>query len=157
MNPNDPLNQLADIHLPQAISAWPPAYGWWLLAAAIIVATSLSIRWFLTRRRNNRYKVEANSILAQIQQQFQSDNNNLAALEAINRLLKQTCMTRYGRHETAGLSGDAWLAFLDETGDTKDFSKGPGRSLTYTLYTPNPVAPIEELIQITQQWITKQR
>ena len=156
MNPNDPLSQLADIHLPPAISQWPPAYGWWLLVCSLLVIITLAIRWFIVHRRKKQYKVEATSILVNIKQQFQADNDNLAALEAINSLLKQTCMTHYGRHETAGLSGDAWLAFLDNTGGTKDFSKGPGRSLTYTLYTPNPVAPIEELIEITKKWITKQ-
>jgi len=156
LNPNDPLSQLADIHLPPAISQWPPAYGWWLLVCSLLIVIILGIRWLLIHRRKKQYKVEATSILANIKQQFQSDNDNLAALEAINSLLKQTCMTHYGRHETAGLSGDAWLSFLDNTGVTKDFSKGPGRSLTYTLYTPNPIAPIDELIEITKKWITKQ-
>ncbi|MBV1921671.1 MAG: DUF4381 domain-containing protein [Pseudomonadales bacterium] len=156
MNPNDPLSQLADIHLPPTVSQWPPAYGWWLLACALLIAFTLAIRWFQIHRRKKQYKMEAISTLNNIQQQFQSDDNNLTALEAINSLLKQTCMTHYGRHETAGLSGDAWLSFLDSTGNTKDFSKGPGRSLTYTLYTPNPIAPIAELIDITKKWITKQ-
>jgi len=156
LNPSDSLSQLADIHLPPTISQWPPAYGWWLLACALLILIAVGIRWLLISHRKKQYKVEATSVLNNIKQQFQSDNNNLAALEAINSLLKQTCMTHYGRHETAGLSGDAWLAFLDNTGNTKDFSKGPGRSLTYTLYTPNPVAPVEELIEITKKWITKQ-
>jgi len=156
LNPNDPLSQIADIHLPPTISQWPPAYGWWLLVCTLLILTILGIRWFLNYRRKRQYKVEATAALAGIQQQFQSDKNSLAALEAINSLLKQTCMTHYGRNETAGLSGDAWLSFLDSTGNTKDFSKGPGRSLTYTLYTPNPIAPIDELIDITKKWITKQ-
>ncbi|MBV1912177.1 MAG: DUF4381 domain-containing protein, partial [Cycloclasticus sp.] len=29
---------LRDIHLPDAITWWPPAIGWWLLLAVIIVA-----------------------------------------------------------------------------------------------------------------------
>mgnify|MGYP000116362494 CR=1 FL=1 len=156
MNPNDPLSQLADIHLPPTVSQWPPAYGWWLLTCALLIAITLAIRWLLIHRRKKQYKVEAISILNNIQQQFQSDDNCLTALEAINSLLKQTCMTHYGRHETAGLNGDAWLSFLDRTGNTKDFSKGPGRSLTYALYAPNPIAPITELIEITKKWIAKQ-
>ena len=69
-------------------------------------------------------------------------------------------MTRYGRNEAAGLIGEAWLNFLDSTldptGNTKEFTKGPGRCLIYTLYAPNPVAPIEELLALTKKWIDKQ-
>jgi len=156
LNPDDPLSQLADIHLPDTISLWPPAFGWWILLCALCALTLLAIRWFISRRKNNKYKVEAATILAEIRQRYQSTDNTLNALESINSLLKQTCMTRFGRHETAGLSGEAWLSFLDQSGDTTDFSKGPGRSLIYTLYTPNPVAPVEELLDITKKWIAKQ-
>ena len=41
MNPQDPLSQLKDIHLPAAGGFWPPAPGWWLLtllALLLIVA-----------------------------------------------------------------------------------------------------------------------
>lgn len=34
---NNPLADLKDIHTPDGISWWPPAYGWWLLALLIIV------------------------------------------------------------------------------------------------------------------------
>ncbi len=156
MNPTDPLAELKDIHLPETISAWPPAYGWWLLAVTIIALLIFTIRWLIARRQKNRYKVEANSKLSRIQLQYSEHNNPLTALESINALLKQTCITRFGRNETAGLSGDEWLAFLDKTGNTKDFSKGPGRCLTYALYAPNPVAPIEELLELTKTWIAKQ-
>ena len=110
----------------------------------------------MARRRRNRYKKEAIVALNHIHQQFSDTSNTLVALEAINGLLKQVSMTRYGRHQAAGLSGDAWLEFLDQTGKTTQFGKGPGRCLTYTLYTPNPVAPIEDLLDLTKKWITKQ-
>ncbi|PCJ31544.1 MAG: hypothetical protein COA99_17120 [Moraxellaceae bacterium] len=156
MNPTDPLSQIADIHLPAAVSAWPPAYGWWIATVLIIVILVFIVRALIAKRRNKRYKKEATSALANIKQQYQTNDNTLEALEAINALLKQTSITRYGRNNTAGLNGDSWLAFLDRTGNTKDFTKGPGRSLTYTLYTPNPVAPIDELLDITKKWIAKQ-
>ena len=31
MNEQDPLANLRDIYLPEPITAWPPAIGWWAL------------------------------------------------------------------------------------------------------------------------------
>ena len=38
MNPQDPLSQLKDIHLPATGGFWPPAPGWWLLALILLLA-----------------------------------------------------------------------------------------------------------------------
>ncbi len=42
---NDPLAQLRDIHLPDPISWWPPAPGWWVLAVVV-----LALLFFMTRK-----------------------------------------------------------------------------------------------------------
>ena len=39
----NPLDQLRDIHLPEPISWWPPAPGWWILA----VASCALLAWIL--------------------------------------------------------------------------------------------------------------
>ena len=39
MDPNSVLAQLRDIQPPEAISAWPPAIGWWLLAIIVALRT----------------------------------------------------------------------------------------------------------------------
>ena len=36
MNTPDPLAQLRDIHLPEPVSWWPPALGWWLVAMTVM-------------------------------------------------------------------------------------------------------------------------
>ena len=37
----NPLDQLKDIHTPDAIGLWPPAIGWYLIAAFLIAALVL--------------------------------------------------------------------------------------------------------------------
>ena len=45
METEDPLSQLADIHLPEAVSAWPPAVGWWLLAGLAEIDRQVPPAW----------------------------------------------------------------------------------------------------------------
>lgn len=57
MEAEDPLSQLADIHLPADVSFWPPAPGWWVLAALLMCGLCLLglvqfRRWQQRQRRN---------------------------------------------------------------------------------------------------------
>ncbi|HAU18090.1 MAG TPA: DUF4381 domain-containing protein, partial [Marinobacter adhaerens] len=44
MNPQDPLSQLRDIHLPETGGLWPPAPGWWVLAI-LLIAVLAALVW----------------------------------------------------------------------------------------------------------------
>ncbi|MDD9890866.1 MAG: DUF4381 domain-containing protein, partial [Gammaproteobacteria bacterium] len=44
MDSEELLAQLADIHLPGEISYWPPAPGWWVLAALLLLGGYFLIR-----------------------------------------------------------------------------------------------------------------
>ena len=39
------IDQLRDIHGIQSVPWWPPAIGWWLIAAAIVGLLYLAWRW----------------------------------------------------------------------------------------------------------------
>lgn len=97
---------LADIHTPQAISAWPPAYGWWILLVIVIaVLIALVHQW--RKRQAER--------LAQKLALIELDNINLndfAAGQQINAVLKRAAMHYFGRENIASLSGSKWQSFL---------------------------------------------
>mgnify|MGYP001548978984 CR=1 FL=1 len=47
----DLLNSLKDIHEPAPPGLWPPAPGWWLLAAIVLGAlVALLVEWLRRRR-----------------------------------------------------------------------------------------------------------
>lgn len=155
MNPTDPLANLADIHLPDPVSVWPPAIGWWILAAlvlAILIAVPL---WLIRRHRKRAYRREALAQLQMLQTQ-QEEHNATEMASALSGLLKQVAITLFGRQETASLNGDNWLKFLDEKGKTSDFTQGPGRVLGDDIYRPGAAIDLEALFKISKQWIEKQ-
>lgn len=155
MNPADPLAQLADIHLPDPVSAWPPAPGWWLLALLIIGLVIGAIVFLVQRYRKRAWRREALAYLRELQtRQDQLPGTDMAS--ALSGLLKQVAITRFGRHQTASLSGDTWLRFLDDKGKTTAFTQGPGRALGDDIYRPDAVIDVEGLFKLSQEWIEKQ-
>ncbi len=151
MPEQDPLAQLRDIHLPDAISAWPPAPGWWILLILVLTLLALSIYFGRSHLRRNRYRKYALQQLNELEQ-----TNTSHYLQQLNRLLKQTAMAANPSTEIAGLSGQQWLAFLDSSGNNTDFSQGAAQALLEGPYAPSVTdLNIAELHKIAEQWIKK--
>jgi hypothetical protein len=160
----DPLSQLADIHLPDAVSFWPPAPGWWLLLAVVLFAlTLLWHRQYLLWQQNRRLQLvlaELARALRTHQQQSaqaaQANQAGLALLYACNSLLKRVALLHHGEAEVAPLSGSAWLNFLDRTGGNTEFTIGAGKVLGDGEYRPRFEADAEALYQVARHWIVQQ-
>ena len=154
MNTADPLAQLRDIHLPEPISWWPPAPGWWivlLVALASIILSILCVRnWWLC----NRYRRTAIRELSNLKNNPQ---DNQQTLREISTLLRRVALQTYGRKNVAPLSGDQWLTFLDRTGKTDQFSQGPAKVLGCALYQSSVEADTKQVIQIIHKWIKEHR
>ena len=149
MPTQDPLAQLRDIHLPEPISAWPPALGWWVVFIIIIALLAASVYYWCKHIQRNRYRKYALKQLAILQRQ-----NSTNYLQQLNRLLKQTALAAEPTTDIAGLSGQQWLAFLDISGNTSDFSQGVAKVLLDGPYAPT-IADVNllELDKIAARWI----
>jgi len=154
MNSTDPLAQLRDIHLPQPVSWWPPAPGWWIVALAGLTVFGLGIFFLARYRQRNRYRRLALRELDSL------DNNapdKMALLETMSVLLRRVALQAYGREEIAPLHGEQWLSFLDRTGKTDRFSQGTAKVLGAGLYQTIVDADPEEVRQIIRNWIKGHR
>ncbi|WKD51315.1 DUF4381 domain-containing protein [Microbulbifer spongiae] len=106
------LAQLHDIREPASVSWWPPAPGWWLLAALIsacLVGVCLGIVRRRIKARRNRYRVEAVALLRAV------DTSQSTASAEMNEILKRVAVTSFGRMQCANLTGPQWLTFLQNT------------------------------------------
>ncbi|KGJ86732.1 DUF4381 domain-containing protein [Colwellia psychrerythraea] len=95
--------QLHDIHLPEQISNFPIAPGWWLLLALLMI----SAVWLYRKRKQvmriNACKKQALAVLA--------NNPKLSAKECI-ALLKWAAMQYVNRQQLAKLYGTDFQQFL---------------------------------------------
>lgn len=141
---------LRDIHLPDPVGWWPPAPGWWLLAILVPTLTA-GLVWLI------RYRWRLTPIkLALRELDILQGDTGLGADEKLRRLsslLRQTALTLYPRHSVAGLAGEAWLRWLDETLSEPRFSQGPGRILAEAPYRPVPAAHLDEVLALCRDWL----
>lgn len=128
------LENLHDIVMPHAVSWWPPAPGWYVLFFLVFLF-SLWFAWRgYRRRRAGAYRRAALNLLAGLRSRVGKVDERIIALRELPELLKRTALAAWPRARIAGLSGDEWLAFLDSTGGTRDFTEGDGRLLSTLAY-----------------------
>ena len=114
--------ELRDIHLPEPISWWPIAPGWWMVIASLIFITLVLLfikRIYVNKQLNRDIKSE----LDIIKQQFQSSPNKSQLAKSLSILLRRACMTYYPKTSIAGLTGNDWLNYLDNTNSGKRTDK----------------------------------
>jgi Domain of unknown function (DUF4381) len=157
MNP-DPqqLLQLRDIHLPGAPAFWPPAPGWWLVAAASIAllawVSAVALRRYHIRRRRQRVL----AALARLEAGLASERTP-ESLARVSELLRRLALTRFPRQQVAALTGTAWLRFLDASGGNGRFAEGPGRLLAFGPYQRSlpPELDTTGLAELVREWVNK--
>ena len=120
---------LRDIHLPEAIGWWPPAPGWWLLAALVFVALVILLRAFLKRRARGAARRKALRELDVLLRDFEAHRDAVRFAAGVSALLRRAMLAYAPRSEVAGLTGDAWLEWLDRGLEQPQFLHGPGRGL----------------------------
>ncbi|GAB6140288.1 DUF4381 domain-containing protein [Methylosoma difficile] len=142
---------LKDIHLPEAIGWWPPAIGWWLLMIFVPLAIALAVWLFRYLTRKTAIKA-AKKQLAAIKQSAWDERQKLVEISA---LLRRVAISLSPRTDSAGLTGTAWLAYLDRPLKDAPFSQGAGQLLASAPYQPlSPsAAEVKQLIQLVEIWL----
>jgi len=152
----DPLQlPLRDVHFPQAVSWWPPAPGWWILAGVLVVS---AVAFWLWRLRRQRLKASALRLAREefmiMRARYASDDNAGTLIRDLSILLRRLCISIFPRTDVAGLTGEAWLRFLDQPLAARPFSKGPGRVLLDAPYRPQvTTGEVEPLLEICADWL----
>lgn len=155
MNPSDPLSQLRDIHLPEPVGLWPLAWGWWLLIALLAAALLAGLFYWRRHQRQRRYRQQAKAELASAYRDYREHADTALYLQRLSTVLRRTALSAFPRSQVAGLKGEAWLEFLDQTlpGEHAPFTQGEGRVLALGPYQPKPRADVEALHRLATDWI----
>ncbi len=142
----DELQQLRDIHLPEAPGWWPPAPGWWLLALLVAAAVVWAVLRLRDRRRRTLPLRYARAAYAAVYRQYRSGEMGYREyLNETDELIKRALIHGLGDHAARRASGEAWLEHLDGYVGEPAFSRGPGRALGDSRFSPQPAGDAEAL------------
>lgn len=111
---------LRDIHLPDPVSWWPPAPGWWILTGSLVLIAAL---YFIIKKIRQRKQLQKAALreLDMIRKQYESSNDSRALIQSLSVLLRRSSISFYPRHDVASLTGKKWLQHLDNTAEKKGF------------------------------------
>jgi hypothetical protein len=151
MNDDNALSNLRDIHLPDAVSIWPLAPGWYIVLVLLLVITAY-FYYRYAKSKKHRYYFSALQELEMIRHQKMTLPITEILIQ-LSALLRRTALARYPRQEVAGLQGEAWLQFLDQTSQTTAFTEGPGHVLITGPYQRHVTAKIETIFGLVENWI----
>lgn len=156
------MSNLREIDLPEPVPMTPQTFGWWVLLALVLAACAALVVRALRRRRANAYRREALRRLDELETAAAAPSSRAAALADLATLVKRTALSAYPRARVASLTGRSWLAFLDGTLGTTEFSSGPGRRLPDFAYSSGAAGhandgDVRALLALTRRWIRDHR
>jgi len=140
---------LRDIQMPEPVSWWPVAPGWWGVALILL----LLIVYFFVRRRRHRSNLEQQ--LQQIYTAFNHDNNTRHYYDRMTRLLRETALVNTSqenaaKHTAVDLHGDRWVDWLEQKSGVR-LTPAARNTLSDDCYKKYPDPPDDRLHrEITQ-------
>lgn len=157
MNPADPTAlPLRDIHMPGAVALWPLAYGWWVLLG-VLVAAAIVTAFVYRRRFRERAAIRGLKAAARA---LASGTAPVVCIQRISMILRRFAMSIDESKTAAGLTGEAWLEFLDRRWARDEFSAGIGRVLIFGPYAPADrvgAGDVSALNSLCLDWVRAQR
>ncbi|MBT8086672.1 MAG: DUF4381 domain-containing protein [Gammaproteobacteria bacterium] len=125
---------LRDLHLPDAVGWWPLAPGWWLMLALLAAAFGFVAIQVYRRWRRNAPRRYALKELKRCESEYLSHRNPVLLGKQLSSLLRRGMLAYAPRAEIAGLTGAAWLEWLDRDMPLPYFHTDGGKSLLQLPY-----------------------
>ncbi len=98
------MPELHDIHVPEPVSWWPLAWGWWCVIGLLLLGIAVLLHQQIKKYQFNKVRREA--LFELTQRPIPID------LKDANILLKRVCLHYFPQDVIAPLHGKVWVDFL---------------------------------------------
>lgn len=151
---NNLLSQLRDIHAAADPGWWPPAPGWWLLAALGVAMLAVAWRygyrqWRVVRRRRKLLKA-----LEHIARDIDFVKYPHEYLARLNRLFRVVALRAFPGSACVRLHGIEWVRFIQSLMPRGVHTDGLA-ALASGPYEPEPDFDAQGLQQLARTWVGK--
>jgi hypothetical protein len=153
MSADDLLLQLRSIAPPTDPGWWPLAPGWWILIIVCLLSM-LVLLYSIRRRHKNRNFKLASQELRRISNHHARNRDNQSLLLNLSRWLRQVSLIAFPRRKIAGMTGVAWLEFLDEVMGHSEFRRGPGQVFATAVYSRQLEFDDDRILALCEAWMT---
>ena len=159
MDSEELLAQLADIHLPQAVSIWPPAPGWWiltllLLGAGLFLGHKVVLQLRLRKTCAHALAELDRCHLAYANSPSQDLNElKLRYVNQFNSIIRRVALYHFPMANVASLGGKAWVDFIREKGDSSQLDEDIAAALSFGRFQTECDVDVEAMNSLGQQWI----
>ena len=159
MDSTELLAQLADIHLPEPVSYWPLAIGWWILIAIALVLLALLFRKFASRARQHKIYRCA---LAELENCYDSyshadptviDQSKLDYVNQFNTVIRRVALVHYPQTNAASLDGASWLDFIRQKGESFLMTDDIAAALQHGRFQTKCDVDVDAMQSFGRQWI----
>jgi len=157
----DALSEMADIHLPAEPGFWPLAPGWWVLAALLLALLAYGV-WRLHQRLqlHRRYRSalhELDKCQAALQASAGPDGPTMAQrlsyVNDVNSVLRRVALLHFEQSRVAGLSGQAWVAFIKQHDRAGRLTPELASALAEGRFAPRCDVDTQALHRMAGDWI----
>lgn len=159
MDSEELLAQLADIHLPEPVSYWPPAIGWWILAAIALVLLALLLRKLARMRSQQKIRQYALAELERCYDSFSQadpaalDQSRLDYVNQFNTVVRRVALVHYPQANVASLDGAAWVDFIRQKGESSLMTDEIAAALQYGRFQTRCDVDVDAMQDFGRQWI----
>lgn len=144
--------QLRDVHLPEAISWWPLAWGWWVILIVLFLVIATSLLAAYRKRAKNRYRSLAMTALETAYGNWTKNQNSKTYLHQVNDVLKRCVLHVSESARLTTYTGPAWVEELNKWGK-KPLSEKTQNALGVECYQANPPSDINALHRELMHWL----
>ena len=159
MDSEELLAQLADIHLPEPVSYWPPAIGWWILAAIVLFMLVILFRKYASRARQQKIYQYAVAELQRCYDSYSqadpanSDQSKLDYVNQFNTVVRRVALVHYPQANAASLDGASWVDFIRQKGESSLMTNEIATALQYGRFQTKCDVDVDTMQSFGRQWI----
>ena len=153
MNPADPLAALRDIHIPDAPEFWPPAPGWFVVAALAIAAGAAAAIICVRQWRAGRFRSDALAQLTSLRARHGAGAPDAEIAMELSVLMRRVALARHPRAQVAGLTGERWLAWLES--DLPGIGGSARIALLDAPYARESRFDVERALTACERWVRR--